>query len=225
MLTNLIKISIIILAVMTYTNVASAKDNQQDLTKTFAKNHFIGDENAPVVMYEFFAFSCPHCAKTATTVLPEIVDDYVKTGKLKIVFIGLPVGPQEFIKAHLLTETVSNGEDFYKLTKAYFNFYPEELTEKTIKEAFNLDKIKTHALLFGINQDTVDKIINTDVANNQDLKKQLKTLSSNLNQLNIEGTPAFFIIQNGESLTANSTHFEGFTETSVLKKAIEEKIQ
>jgi protein-disulfide isomerase len=49
-------------------------------------NPFIGDANAPAVMAYWFDYQCPYCKAVEETVMPTLVNDYVKTGKLKIVF-------------------------------------------------------------------------------------------------------------------------------------------
>ncbi len=45
----------------------------------------IGDENAPLTMYEYASLTCPHCASFHNDVLPELKKAYVDTGKVKLV--------------------------------------------------------------------------------------------------------------------------------------------
>ena len=47
---------------------------------------FIGDEKAPAVMAYFFDYQCPYCRQEELQVLPQLITDYVKSGKLRIVF-------------------------------------------------------------------------------------------------------------------------------------------
>lgn len=47
---------------------------------------FIGDSNAPVVMAYWMDFQCPFCKRFETETLPALIEKYVNTGKLKIVF-------------------------------------------------------------------------------------------------------------------------------------------
>lgn len=46
----------------------------------------IGDENAPVTMVEFTDYQCPFCARHFTDTHPQIMSEYVDTGKVKIVY-------------------------------------------------------------------------------------------------------------------------------------------
>lgn len=47
---------------------------------------FIGEPNAPVVMAYWLDFQCPFCKRFETETLPTLIEKYVNTGKLKIVF-------------------------------------------------------------------------------------------------------------------------------------------
>lgn len=53
---------------------------------------FKGGENASVVLEEFSDFGCPHCADFAET-LTNISDDYIKTGKIKVIFRNFVLSP------------------------------------------------------------------------------------------------------------------------------------
>ena len=54
----------------------------------------LGSPDAPVTLVEFADLQCPYCAEWATATLPTLVDDYVRTGKLRIVFSGMAfIGP------------------------------------------------------------------------------------------------------------------------------------
>ena len=44
----------------------------------------LGDPNAPVTVTEYLDLQCPICRQAATTELPTLIDDYVKTGKVKL---------------------------------------------------------------------------------------------------------------------------------------------
>jgi protein-disulfide isomerase len=50
-----------------------------------------GQEEAPVFVYEFADFECPHCARFATEVYPRIDSAFVKTGMVRWIFVNLPL--------------------------------------------------------------------------------------------------------------------------------------
>ena len=50
-----------------------------------------GAAQAPVTVYEMADFQCPACRMFAVTVLPALDSEFVKTGKVRWVFINLPL--------------------------------------------------------------------------------------------------------------------------------------
>ncbi|HXO84541.1 MAG TPA: thioredoxin domain-containing protein [Gemmatimonadales bacterium] len=50
-----------------------------------------GRPDAPVTVYEMADFQCPACRLFAVTVLPTLEREYVETGKIRWVFINLPL--------------------------------------------------------------------------------------------------------------------------------------
>ncbi len=53
---------------------------------------FLGDANAPITIVEFSDFECPYCQRHSLGIFPEIVKNYVETGKVKYVFRDVPLG-------------------------------------------------------------------------------------------------------------------------------------
>jgi len=50
-----------------------------------------GRPDAPVTVYEMADFQCPACRLFAVTVLPTLEREYIETGKVRWVFINLPL--------------------------------------------------------------------------------------------------------------------------------------
>ena len=67
--------------------VTSASAQNEDPLAARSK----GAPNAPVTVYEMADFQCPACRLFAVTVLPTIDSEYVQTGKVRWVFINLPL--------------------------------------------------------------------------------------------------------------------------------------
>lgn len=54
----------------------------------------LGRATAPVTLVEYADLQCPYCAQWARQTLPVLIDEYVRPGKLRIVFRGLAfIGP------------------------------------------------------------------------------------------------------------------------------------
>jgi len=52
---------------------------------------FKGDPNAPVTVVEFSDFQCPFCSRFFTQTLPALQENYIDTGKIKLVYKDLPL--------------------------------------------------------------------------------------------------------------------------------------
>jgi protein-disulfide isomerase len=50
-----------------------------------------GDSAAPVTIYEMSDFQCPFCAEFTRETLPALEREYVATGKVKIIFVNMPL--------------------------------------------------------------------------------------------------------------------------------------
>jgi protein-disulfide isomerase len=50
-----------------------------------------GSSKAPVTVYEMSDFQCPYCRQFALETFPQLERDYVKTGKVRWVFINFPL--------------------------------------------------------------------------------------------------------------------------------------
>lgn len=76
-------------------------DNMETLVN-MAQGVTLGDPNAPVTIAEFADYQCPGCGSFALTVKPQLVANYVQTGKAKFVFYDFPltsIHPHAFLAA------------------------------------------------------------------------------------------------------------------------------
>lgn len=51
----------------------------------------LGDRNAPFTLIEYASMSCPHCAEFHVTTLPRLKEEYIDTGKIRLVFREFPL--------------------------------------------------------------------------------------------------------------------------------------
>ncbi len=74
---------------------------------------FIGKADAPVTIAFWSDFQCPFCKSFELTTLPQIVKDYVDTGKVKLVMMDF---------AFLGNDSIAGGE----YNRAIWKLYPEK---------------------------------------------------------------------------------------------------
>ncbi len=79
----------------------SAQDAPPTIFDKASLSRAKGGEDAPLFVYEFADFECPHCAHFATEVFPLLDSAFVKTGKVRWIFVNLPLpGHAEAWVAH-----------------------------------------------------------------------------------------------------------------------------
>lgn len=72
----------------------------------------LGNPNAPVTLVEFFDYQCGYCKIFAEQTLPKIIDKYVKSGKVKIVFKDFAILGEDS-KTAALAANCANEQDKY----------------------------------------------------------------------------------------------------------------
>ncbi len=50
-----------------------------------------GSKSAPITIYEASDFQCPYCRQFWEQTLPELERDYIRTGKVRFIFLNLPL--------------------------------------------------------------------------------------------------------------------------------------
>ena len=82
----------------------------------------LGSRSAPVTLVEFADPQCPYCADWARMALPVLVRDYVRTGKIQIVFSGMHfVGPDSETALRTALAAAAQGRFWNVLELLYEN--------------------------------------------------------------------------------------------------------
>lgn len=185
-----------------------------------AGNPFIGKPNAPVILAYWSDHQCPYCKAVEvggvpqiplTPAIPELIKDYVDTGKLKIVFKDYPfLGPDSTTAAlyeHAVWELYP--DKFYTWREAMMNaqdaenggFGNEESILGLINTISGMDSNRAKALV-AKKTDEYTKAIEADRQEGA--------------SFGIQGTPGFIV---GTKLIA------GAADPSVFRAAIDEHLK
>ncbi|HTC22851.1 MAG TPA: thioredoxin domain-containing protein [Gemmatimonadales bacterium] len=66
-------------------------DSQVSAKKDILAERSLGSATAPVTVYEMSDFQCPYCRRHTVDVFPTLDQAYVKTGKIRWIFINFPL--------------------------------------------------------------------------------------------------------------------------------------
>lgn len=186
----------------------------------------VGDPNAPITMHVYTDFQCHFCQRWHSETLPKIVDDFVRTGQVKIVFHDYPLlgTDQSLADPADLTVELRDGNNESSLAAQAAMCAGEqdkyvEMTERLYGNfsgvqagAFNRDNLTRYSNDMGLDTDALNACI--------DSGKYIPALAASRTQgqaHGITGTP-MFILDDGEgnrSLMQNTENYD------TMKKQIE----
>lgn len=156
----------------------------------------LGKKDAPVTLVEFADLKCPYCRDFSNNALPTIIDDYIKTGKVRIelqlqTFLDQATpGTPDSTNAATMTLASGFQNKLWNFAEIWY-FNQKEEGEVAATDAW-LREIG--ASIPGLD---VDKAM----ADRKDPKidKQLEAASTAMADAGFTGTPAFLIGKTGET--------------------------
>lgn len=169
-------------------------------------DHVLGDENAPVTVIEYASPTCPHCAAFAINVLPSFIEQYVDTGKVKLIIRPFMRFPQD--AAVFLLADAAGPESYHEVVDAYFKTQNVWAVSST-----PLDAIFDVAKQLGFTRESFDAALT-----NQELWAAIQELRNQaINDFGLTGTPTFYV--NGKTLVGDKTLEELAAEIDPLVPA------
>ena len=155
----------------------------------------LGDINSPITIIEYASLSCSHCSNFHKNTLPQIIEEYINTGKAKIIFRHFPLNYPALMGSMIL-QCIDNDIRYDYLSALF------ELQLKWVKP--EVEKVKKE--LFKIMQTGgMSKEQFNECLNNKNLEEEiLQGLINAQNEFNIRTTPSFII--NGTLLEGNKPY-------------------
>jgi protein-disulfide isomerase len=80
----------------------------------------LGQSDAPVTLVEFADLQCPFCAQFAVDVLPDLIDEYVRPGHVRIVYRGLAFIGEDSEKALRAALAAGEQDRLWNVTEVMF---------------------------------------------------------------------------------------------------------
>lgn len=146
-----------------------------------------GDENAKVTMIEFSDFECPFCGRFYDETLPQIIKEYIDTGKVKLYYRHYPLSfHPKAVPLALASECANDQDKFWEMHDRIFD---NSSTISTITD----DQIKQWAVELELNAGTFNSCY--------DAKTHQAKVDEDFadgGAVGVSGTPTFYI--NGRQL-------------------------
>jgi len=173
-------------------------------TKIFKDDISIGKADALVTIIEYFSYLCGYCKAFEDEVKPDLIKNYIQTGKVKLILRIFP--PYELAEAALC----ANDQEKFLEYHNYLFANNDKIT--------STDNLKTFAKTVGLNESDFNQCLDSQKYKSR-AEDWYNQGMSDFKKANIasgkQGTPAFFI--NGEPVV-------GLMPYEDLAKKIEAKL-
>lgn len=178
----------------------------------------LGDKNAPVTIVEFSDYECPFCKRHFDQTLPELVKNYIDTGKAKLVYRDLPLSfhdPMATTEARAANCAREQGGD-----TAYFKFH-DEIFKRTTSNGNGLDRAKIDkiALDNGLNEANFKTCLDSEK-----FKDEVAKDLADAGAVGATGTPSFVIGASNDSGEIEGQLVVGAQPYAAFKTIIDEKL-
>ena len=143
----------------------------------------MGNANAKVKVVEFADFQCPFCEQWFKNVEPNLISDYVKTGKVAFYWRDYPFLGQESTDAANAARCANEQGKFWDYHDYLYNHQGQENSG-----TFSKDNLKKFAADMGLNTTQFNSCVDSD--------KYAKDASQDLadgQKAGVNGTPTVFI--------------------------------
>ena len=175
------------------TQVPNAPLEKQDVKYDGAP--ILGEEDAPVTMVEFSDFQCPYCARFFEQTFPQLKENYIKTGKVKLAFRHLPLSFHQYAqKTAEASECANEQGKFWEYHDTVFS---------------NQDQLSDTILSIWAGEIGLDVKKFDDCLESGKYKEKVQADSNDAGSYGVSGTPSFFV--NGK-LLVGAQPYEAFQQ-------------
>lgn len=161
----------------------------------------MGSKDAPVTMIEFSDFQCPYCERFYSQTLPQLEENYIKTGKVRLVFRDFPLSFHQYAqKAAEASECANEQGKFWE--------YHNKLYEN--QAALDVDSLKKYAKDLGLDSSKFDQCLDSGK-----MASEVQKDFTDGQSYGVSGTPSFFI---------NGIELVGAQPYSAFQQLIEQEL-
>lgn len=172
-------------------SVAGAQDTAALFRGIQQSGITLGDPRAPVTMVEFADLQCPYCKEFTLNTLPQVVDQYVRDGRVKIVFRNLAFIGTDSTRAAQMAEAVGMQNRMWDFVDL---FYKHQGTENSgfVTDAF------LREIAGGVRGVDVNRAM--DARGDAAVDRALREAQTAATDAGFTGTPSFLVGPTGGTM-------------------------
>lgn len=187
---------------------AALEEALQNLPTELADGQSLGSPDAPLTITLFEDFQCPFCLRYTAEDEPMIVDEYVKTGKVRLEFKHLPILGPESVRAALAATCAADQNKFWEFHHRVFKKEADEgqlSNERLNRGHLSDENLRQIAQETGLDMAAYDSCLN-DPATQEKVTNQNREAT----ELGINSTPTFLF--NGRPLGGTPIDLDAWRE-------------
>lgn len=163
-----------------------SENDSQALTKSVlieGGSPIMGNHNAPITILEWGDYQCTYCYKFHQDSLNIIKEDFIKTGKVKLVFKDYPLNGPDSILAAEASYCAQDQEKYWQYHDELYKNWGGERTGWITRDSLN-----EFAETVGLNTEKFN-----DCLNDHKYKDKVIALYEFGQELGIDATPSFLV--------------------------------
>jgi protein-disulfide isomerase len=144
----------------------------------------LGNPDAKVTMVQYEDFQCPICREYTVDALPAIVNEYVKTGKVKLDYHGLSFLGTDSVKALRVALAAGKQNKLWEVAELFYEQQGDENSGWVTDE-------KVNEILAQVPGLDADKVLAD--AESPAITAEIEKVNQEASDRDVQGTPTFFI--------------------------------
>ena len=147
-----VAVAMVIGVSVSFSSYVSEFENVQDRTPQTFRTIALGSASATVTIVEVGDYQCEMCKLWFEKTRPQIIDNYVDTGKVNLIFIDMPFLGQDSLPAAVATYCADDQDKYWDYhVKLY------QLQEHVDDGWANADRLSAIAFSLDLNMDVFDE--------------------------------------------------------------------
>jgi protein-disulfide isomerase len=154
------------------------------VASTNAKWTLLGQDDAAITIIEYGDYQCPNCQRFATIIKPTIVENFINTGKAKLVFRDFVIYGNDSLNGAVASHCAGEQNRYWDM---HDHLYRKQ--ESINSGWLNIENLKSFASELALDMEQFDKCL--------DERKYLQIIMESVEEgraYGVRGTPTFIIV-------------------------------
>ena len=202
-----VAIAMVIGVGVSFSSYVSDFENAQDRTPQTFRTIALGSDSATVTIIEVGDYQCEMCKRWFEKTRPQIIENYVDTGKVNLIFLDMPFLGQDSLPAAVATYCADDQDKYWDYhVKLY------QLQQHVDDGWANTDRLSAIAFSLDLNMDAFDQCMESKKYYDRVAFHKQKSK----NDFGANSTPTFVIV----NAAGDSERIVGAHPYSTFEKAI-----